>query len=408
MSTDWEVKRLGGIASFHLGSGLSKGDLSSDGKRRCIHYGELVTTYGERITEILHGTNREDGSFQSVSNDVLMPTSGETPDVLATASCIMVDNAIIGGGILVIRASRNRLNGEFLAYVIKAHRNQILQLVSGTTVFHIYGRDMASFRFAAPNVQEQTAIVDALSDVDTSIRALDSLIDKRRFIKQAVMQQILTGKTRLPGFDGRWTPTTLGDAAEIVNGATPDSRIAAYWNGHIPWCTPTDITRTPGKYIAQTERSVTAAGLASCSARLLPVGTLLLCSRATIGQLKIAAAPICTNQGFKSLICNSGVCNDFLYYLLITMQSQLVERSIGSTFLEIGKREVASIEVRLPPYDEQRAIAAVLSDLDEEIAVLEQRRDKTSAIKHGMMQQLLTGRVRLVKPAAVAEGGNGS
>ena len=222
------------------------------------------------------------------------------------------------------------------------------------------------------------------------------------------MQQLLAGKARLPGFDGRWTPTTLGDAAEIVNGATPNSRIASYWNGHIPWCTPTDITRTPGKYITQTERSVTAAGLASCSARLLPVGTLLLCSRATIGQIKIAAVPVCTNQGFKSLICNSGVCNDFLYYLLITMQSQLIERSIGSTFLEIGKREVASIEVRLPPHDEQRAIASVLSDLDAEIAVLEQRRDKTQAIKQGMMQQLLTGRVRLAKPASMTEGESAS
>ena len=217
MSTDWEVKRLGDIASFFLGSGLSKRDLSSDGKRRCIHYGELVTTYGERITEILHGTNREEGFFQSVSNDVLMPTSGETPDVLATASCIMVDNVIIGSGILVIRASRKHLNGEFLAYVIKAHRNQILQLVSGTTVFHLYGRDMASFRFAAPSVQEQTAIVNALSDVDTSLRALDLLITKKRFIKRSVMQQLLTGKARLPGFDRRWTPTTLGDAAEIVS-----------------------------------------------------------------------------------------------------------------------------------------------------------------------------------------------
>lgn len=403
MSTDWEVKRLGDIASFFLGSGLSKGDLSTDGKRRCIHYGELVTTYGERITEILHGTNHEDGFFYSASNDVLMPTSGETPDVLATASCILVDNAIVGGGILVIRASRNHLNGEFLAYVIKAHRNQILQLVTGTTVFHLYGRDMASFRFAAPNVQEQTAIVDALSDVDTSIRALDSLINKKRLVKQAVMQQLLTGKERLPGFDGRWTSTTLGNAAEIVNGATPSSRNAAYWNGHISWCTPTDITRAPGKYLTQTERSITAAGLASCSACLLPVGTLLLCSRATIGHIKIAAAPVCTNQGFKSLICNDGVCNDFLYYLLITMQSQLIERSIGSTFLEIGKREVASVEVRLPPHDEQRAIAAVLSDLDAEIAVLEQRRDKTRAIKQGMMQQLLTGRIRLVRPASVPE-----
>ena len=87
--------------------------------------------------------------------------------------------------------------------------------------------------------------------------------------------------------------------------------------------------------------------------------------------------------------------NEFLYYLILTLKPRLIERAIGSTFLEIGKSALARIEVRLPPYDEQVAIAAVLSDMDDEIAALERRRDKTRAIKQGMMEQLLTGRVRL-------------
>ncbi len=95
--------------------------------------------------------------------------------------------------------------------------------------------------------------------------------------------------------------------------------------------------------------------------------------------------------------------NEFLYYLLVTLKPRMIERATGSTFLEIGKRDVASIELMLPPYDEQRAIAAVLSDMDAEIAALELRRDKTRAIKQGMMQQLLTGRIRLVEPEAMAD-----
>ena len=231
-----------------------------------------------------------------------------------------------------------------------------------------------------------------------------ALIAKKNAIRLASMQQLLTGKTRLPSFDGGWTPTTLGDAAENSkrrNAEQQECRLLersysmVYADRHNAYAGEISHPKP--------NEALPAAGLASCSARLLPVGTLLLCSRATIGHIKIAAAPVCTNQGFKSLICNDGVCNDFLYYLLITMQSHLIERSIGSTFLEIGKREVASVEVRLPPHDEQRAIAAVLSDLDSEIAVLEQRRDKTQAIKQGMMQQLLTGRVRLVKSVSVPE-----
>ncbi|MCY4153759.1 MAG: restriction endonuclease subunit S [Gammaproteobacteria bacterium] len=192
-----------------------------------------------------------------------------------------------------------------------------------------------------------------------------------------------------------WEVKRLGTLADIKNGATPSTQVAAYWNGTIPWCIPTDITSTPGKYLSTTERKITHAGLESCGASLLPKGALLLCSRATIGEVKIAATRMCTNQGFKSLVCKKGVSNEFLYYLLLTLKSKMVERSTGSTFLEIGKREVASIEVALPTYREQRAIAEALSDMDGLIKSLETLIAKKKAIKQATMQQLLTGKTRL-------------
>ena len=166
--------------------------------------------------------------------------------------------------------------------------------------------------------------------------------------------------------------------------------------GGIKWCTPTDITGNDGKYFSETSRTISALGLADCSARLLPYGALLLCSRATIGEVKIAVDEICTNQGFKSLICGKDVSNEFLYYLLLTMKPKIIEKAIGSTFLEISKKDTALLEVLLPQVKEQTAIATVLSDMDAEIAALEARRDKTRALKQGMMQELLTGRIRLV------------
>ncbi len=192
-----------------------------------------------------------------------------------------------------------------------------------------------------------------------------------------------------------WATTTLGEIAEIRNGATPSTRISANWDGSIPWCTPTDITNAPGKYLTETARSITEKGLAGCGASLLPAGALLLCSRATIGEIKIASSSVCTNQGFKSLVCTEQVHNEFLYYLILTLKSKLVQQAIGSTFLEIGKHALASMEVRLPPLKEQRAIAEALSDVDGLIESLESLLAKKRAVKTGAMQQLLTGKTRL-------------
>ena len=194
----WETKQLGEIASFFKGSSLFlKTDMSVYGKRQCIHYGELFTIYEECISEVLHGTDREGAFFRSISNDVLMPASDVTPNGLATASCISQSDIILGGDILVIRIPAEILNGVFLAYAIKINRSQVMQLVSGTTVFHLYGRDMANFSFTMPSIQEQNAIVHILSDMDAEIAALEQRRDKTLAIKQGMMQQLLTGRVRL-------------------------------------------------------------------------------------------------------------------------------------------------------------------------------------------------------------------
>lgn len=247
-----------------------------------------------------------------------------------------------------------------------------------------------------PSLREQQAIVEALSDADAYIESLEQRIAKKRLIKQGAMQELLTGKGRLPGFSGEWELKRLGEISEIVSGGTPSTIINEYWNGDIHWCTPTDITSTEGKYLTHTEKRITKAGLKNSSANLLPKGSLLLCSRATIGEVKIAADRICTNQGFKSLICCDQAYNEYLYYVILTIKPKLLEKGIGSTFLEISKKDTAAIEIKLPPFEEQTAIAEILSDMDAEIDELKTKLTKTRQIKQGMMQELLTGRIRLI------------
>jgi type I restriction enzyme, S subunit len=126
-----------------------------------------------------------------------MPTSDVTPRGLAKASCVRANGVILGGDILVIRSDRKSVCGSFLSYVIRREEGQVLQLVRGSTVFHLYGSDMKKFTFLMPNLAEQTAIATVLSDMDTELAALETRREKTQALKQGMMQELLTGRIRL-------------------------------------------------------------------------------------------------------------------------------------------------------------------------------------------------------------------
>jgi type I restriction enzyme S subunit len=196
-SGEWTVQRLGDVAGFHKGKGLPKSAINPFGAELCIHYGELFTRYPETIGTIISRTTGWRDSFRSISNDVLMPTSDVTPRGLAKASCITVDDVILGGDILIIRPEKQLLDGSFLSYVIRREEDQVLQLVSGSTVFHLYGSDMKRFFFSMPPLAEQTAITTVLAAMDAELTSLESRRDKTRALKQGMMQELLTGRIRL-------------------------------------------------------------------------------------------------------------------------------------------------------------------------------------------------------------------
>lgn len=192
-----------------------------------------------------------------------------------------------------------------------------------------------------------------------------------------------------------WEIKYLSDFGKIQSGGTPSTTMAEYWGGNIAWCTPSDITSTPTKYINVTERTITEAGLNNSAATVMPAGSILLCTRATIGELKINSIPMATNQGFKNITVNNSGNAEFLYYLLQTKKSRMLDLAIGSTFLEISKTALSKILLQIPMRDEQNKIADALSDMDNLVVVLEKQIAKKKAIKQGTMQELLTGKRRL-------------
>jgi type I restriction enzyme, S subunit len=293
-----------------------------------------------------------------------------------------------------------RIDAGYLAVFVKgswfeSHANNLKTV---TAIPHISPADIRSFVIPIPpQVAEQRAIATALSDVDALLGKLDQLIVKKSDLKQAAMQQLLTGKRRLQGFSGEWEVKRLDSLADIRSGGTPSTSEPKYWNGEVSWCTPTDITGLGGfKYLMHTTRNITAAGLQASSAEIVPVGSIVMTSRATIGECAINSVPMTTNQGFKNFIPFLSTHGEFLFYLLQTKKQDFIALCSGSTFLEIGKTQLVSFEVRVPLKPEQAAIATLLSDIDADLTALEARRDKTRALKQGMMQVLLTGQIRLV------------
>lgn len=195
-SGEWKNVLLGNYADFFKGKGLPKSEISLAGAKKCIHYGELFTTYQRIINEPISRTDATGDFVLSSSNDVLMPTSDVTPRGLATASSILASGVILGGDILVIRPSAG-LFGPYLSYCIKHSAEQILQLVTGTTVFHIYANDMKRFQFLLPGLEEQIAIIDFLEANQNLIDSLERKLFKARLLKQGMMQELLTGRIRL-------------------------------------------------------------------------------------------------------------------------------------------------------------------------------------------------------------------
>ena len=311
-------------------------------------------------------------------------------------------------GILGIEAATNQacasidISGDmlrdFVFRFLESRYDEIRNLSNSGSQENLSGQIVREIPVVCPPLPEQRAIATALSDADALLTQLDRLIAKKRDIKQAAMQQLLTGKTRLPGFGGAWVTRLLGEIASIRSGGTPSTFDARLWDGDIPWCTPTDITALgTRKYLSRTSRTITDLGLVTSSAELIPAGSIVMTSRATIGECAINTVPVTTNQGFKNFVPTNGVDAEFLYYLLQTQRSGFISLCGGSTFLEIGKGQLVRYEVVIPPtLAEQTAIATVLSDLDAELAAFEARRDKTRALKQGMMQELLTGRTRLI------------
>lgn len=273
-------------------------------------------------------------------------------------------------------------------------RKEFLRPSAGSAQIVVNLSALNKLRHPLPSLPEQRAIAQALGDIDALIATLDRLIAKKRNIKQAAMQQLLTGKIRLPGFSGKWEVKMFGDiVTKIVGGGTPSRANPAFWGNVIPWVTVKDFTsHSP----TETQEYITRLGLNSSASHLIPAGTLIIATRIALGKAVVYDVDVAINQDLKALFVKSDIHVPFLVYWFENFGKLIEELGSGSTVKGVSLPELKRFSVDVPDRSEQVAIASILSDMDAELTALEARRAKTRALKQGMMQELLTGKTRLL------------
>ena len=317
----------------------------------------------------------------------------------AVGNAFYRDTPFVAIGRLIVLKPKVALDARFFCEYINYG---IEFAVESTGVPQLTAPQISNYLLPVPPEHEQRAIAEVLSDVDGLINALDALIAKKQAIKQATMQQLLTGKTRLPGFSGAWRTTKMGHIGSIYGGLSGKSKVD-FGSGNARYVTFLGVLENVTLDVRHTEH--VHVGPRESQNRVMKEDLLFNASSETPGDLAIGAV---MGEQLDNLYLNS-FCFGFrihdenkhvplfLTYFFRGSVGRAVMNALaqGATRYNMSKSQFLALELSIPSCDEQRAITSALSDMDAEISVLEQRRDKTIAIKQAMMQQLLTGRVRL-------------
>jgi len=399
---DWDVKPLDSIVKYTNGKAHEQS--ITDSGMFVVVNSKFISTDG--IIRKFAQTR----FCPAEKGDVLMVMS-DVPNGRAIAKCFLVDcddTYTVNQRICVL--TPNGIDGKLLYY--KLDRNQFyLAFDDGAKQTNLRKEEVLSCPLSIPNTEaEQTAIAAALSDMDALIEGVEKLLEKKRRIKQGAMQELLTGKRRVSGFESQagfqqtevgvipndWSITNLGELIEkFVNGGTPSTQHSEYWKGDIPWITGADILK---QKIVAIRRYITNEAVQNSSTNIIRQGKLLFVSRTGVGKLAIAPFDIAISQDFTGIYNKQDSLDiSYLFWFLNFTQKELLSQNQGTSIQGITRSTLSSIRITLPAtLAEQTAIAAILSDMDAEIEQLETQLTKYRQLKTGIMQELLTGKKRLV------------
>ena len=276
---------------------------------------------------------------------------------------------------------RTEQSSEYLYELIHTERflSDIMKRCTGTSFPAVSSSDIEDIAIWIPEFQEQKKIGDFLTLVDTKIAKQRLLIETLKKYKRGLNIRLLSGISM--SYSKR-----LGDVCSIIGGGTPDTTTAKFWDGGINWFTPSEIGKT--KYVVSSVRSISYDGMLKSSAKLLPQNTVLLTTRATLGEMSILHGEATTNQGFQSLIPSNELLAEYVYYLQVIIKPWCEKYASGNTFREISKSALSNCVIPVPDISIQNKIVRVLSGIDQHIERENDILDKLREQKKALLQQL--------------------
>ena len=378
---NWEVRTLGNLGEFKNGINKDKQNFGHG-----FPFVNLMDVFGipsvskKSSIGLVNSSLEEREAYELKSGDVLFVRSSVKPQGVGLTTLILEDlpNTVFSGFLIRYR-DKGVLELEFKEHCFQeaSFRSRLIASSTVSANTNISQESLKALELLfPPNKSEQRAIAEVLSDLDEWLSALVNLISKKQAIKQATLQQLLTGKTRLPGFSGSWKTMTLRELVEIRKGQLITSSEAIL--GSVPVIAGGKVPAYFHNVANRKGKTITISG-----------------SGAYAGYVAFFNQPIFASD--CSTISDADHYSiEFVYFYLQMNQNTIYRCQTGGAQPHIHPSDLHPMRICVPSVVEQRAIANVLSDMDTEITVLEAHRDKTSAVKQAMMQQLLTGRIRLV------------
>ena len=372
---DWEVKKLGELGFFFKGKGVPKTSIETEGKYKCLTYGDLYTKYDYVIKNVKSFINDASDSQEINFGDICIAGSGETIEDIGKCAVFIDDKTgYAGGDIIIFRSDENPLT---LSYILNSDlcKRQKYRLGQGHSVVHIYSSQLQNLKIPLPPLPEQKKIADCLSTWDSAIEKQSALINALTDRKKALMQQLLTGKKRLPGFSDEWKEVKLGEIS-IKKSSTLQANSLEENNGEFKVYGASGIVANIDFY----NESEEYIGIVKDGSG---VGNLMLCDAKS------------SVLGTLDIIKNNKKSNLFFIYLILS-KIHFEKYKVGGAIPHIYYRDYSREKINIPSLSEQTAIAAILATADRELTLQKEKLAQLHQQKKGLMQVLLTGKKRLI------------
>ena len=394
--SDWEVKELGQCLIKNPDYGINAA---------AVDYDDTLPRY-LRITDISEAGKYLQSNKASVNHTLSNLYYLEEGDIVFARTGASVgktylydvnDGKLVFAGFLIrVKSNPEILNPKYLIYLTqtKSYWAWVTANSMRSGQPGLNSNEFKSFKIPITLLSEQTLIATALSDADALISSLEKLIAKKRNIKQGAMQQLLIDNCQLSIDNGGWEVKKLGEVCDVFSGGTPNTSIQSYYGGNIYWITSGDLNK---KVINEVEGKITKEGLQNSSAKMIKPNTVLLAMYgATAGVSAISKIEGAINQAILAMIPFDDYNYEFLFYCLSFYKDWIIITYTQGGQPNLSGSIIKSIEMGFPLFEEQTRIATILSDMDTEITALETKLEKYKKVKLGMMQNLLTGKIRLV------------